>query len=229
MSYLNKFERKIFSQNGEDGIVAELARLLDPPRFFVEFGVESGIECNTRALKHAGWCGICWDTGNADPERNLYRERITAENINDLFAKYRVPEHFGLLSIDIDGNDYYVWNALDARYRPAIVVIEYNALFPPDQACTIAYDADFCWDKSNYQGASFLALCRLGIRKGYRPVCTDRKGVNLFLVRQDLLAALPSEVVADAENFTTVYHPIGYGGHRPDPQRRVWLPVEPQT
>lgn len=228
MSYLNQFEHKVFSQNGEDGIVSELVRLLDPTPFFVEFGVESGIECNTRALKHAGWCGICWDSDYADPERNLYRERITAENINDLFTKYRVPEHFGLLSIDIDGNDYYIWNALDARYRPAIVVIEYNALFPPDAARTIVYDADFRWDSSNYQGASFLALCRLGIRKGYRPVCADRKGVNLFFVRQDLLAGLPAEVVSDTENFTTIYQPIGYGGHPPDPLQRTWLLVEQQ-
>jgi hypothetical protein len=227
MSYLNRFERKVFSQNGEDGIIAELVRLLDPPHFFVEFGVESGVECNTRMLKHAGWCGICWDGGHADPERNLYRERITAENINELFTKYRVPDRLGLLSIDIDGNDYHVWNALDARYRPAIVVIEYNALFPPDQAFTIPYDADFRWDGTDYQGASFLAMYRLGIRKGYRLVCADKKGVNLLFVQQDLCSKLPSEVVADSENYTTIYQPIGYGGHRSDPQRREWLAVEP--
>lgn len=155
MSYLNQFELRIHSQNGEDGILLELVRLLDPPRFFVEFGVETGVECNTRILKRDGWVVVCWDSGNANHDWNLYQERITAENINELLAKYRVPSDLGVLSIDIDLNDYHVWNAVDARYRPAIVVIEYNSYFSPNVACAVVYDAQSVWDGTRYHGASF--------------------------------------------------------------------------
>lgn len=229
MSYLNQFEQKIFSQNGEDGILQELVRLLNPPPFFVEFGVQTGVECNTRKLKHSGWCGICWDSDYSDPDRNIYRERVTAENINDLFSKCHVPESFGVLSVDIDGNDYHVWSSLSTNYRPAIVVIEYNASIPPDQSRTVLYSPDFRWDETNYYGASFLALQRLGVRKGYKLVCADARGVNLFFVREDLLPTLPSEVVS--EPISSLYKPPGYGpgntGHTVDPQRRPWLEVEP--
>jgi hypothetical protein len=225
MSYLNRFERKIHSQNGEDGILLELIRLLDPPRFFVEFGVESGAECNTRALKHIGWVGVCWDGANANHDWNVYNERITVASINHLFAQYRVPNDFGILSIDIDGNDYHVWNALSAHYRPAIVVIEYNATFSPDRACTIAYDAGFNWDCTDYHGASFLAMSKLGAKRGYRLVCADNRGVNLFFVRNDLVEKLPAELIAESESPTSLYKPVGYNGHRADPHHRKWIDV----
>jgi hypothetical protein len=225
MSYFNSFERKVYSQNGEDGILLELVRLLDPPRFFVEFGVESGVECNTRILKRSGWVGVCWDGGHENPDRNLYRERITAENINDLFAKYHVPSDFGVLSIDIDSNDYHVWNALDARYSPSIVIIEYNASIPPDQSRTIPYSPDFRWDGSDYYGGSFLAMVRLGQRKGYRLVGINANGVNLFFVREDQVAKLPAEAIAESENPSGLYRPWGFGGHPPDRKKRPWIDV----
>ena len=229
MGYFNKFERKIYSQNGEDGITLELVRLLNPPHFFVEFGVQTGVECNTRVLKHAGWCGVHWDSDHSDPDRGLYQESITAENINGLFFKYQIPDVFGVLSIDIDGNDYHVWNALDARYRPSIVVIEYNASVPPEESRTISYNAEFRWDCTNYYGASFLALCRIGARKGYRLVCAEKRGVNLFFVRRNLLSALPQEAISEKQS--SLYWPPGYGpnnsGHTTDPLQRPWLEVEP--
>lgn len=227
MSYLNQFERRVYSQNGEDGILLELVRLLDPPHSFVEFGVESGVECNTRVLKHQRWRGVCWDGGHSNPDGGLYQERITAENINGLFEKYQVPVDLGVLSIDIDGNDYHVWNALDARYRPAVVIIEYNASIPPDESRTIPYDANFHWDTSDYYGASFLAMVRLGTRKGYRLVGADARGVNLFFVRQDLVEKLPTELAAESENPTSLYHPVGYGGHHADGLRRPWVNIHP--
>lgn len=226
MSFLNRFEARRFSQNGEDGIIAFLAEALDPPRFFVEFGVESGVQCNTRALKHAGWVGVAWDGGYADPDRNIYRERITAENVSAIFAAYRVPPEFGLLSIDIDGNDLHVWRALGATWRPAIVVIEYNAAIPPDQPVSVPYDPAFAWDGTAYFGAGFEALRRLGRDKGYQLVGADARGVNLFFVREDLLPRLPAELVAETETPLALYHPPGYGipgrGHPPDPRNRPW-------
>ena len=97
---------------------------------------------------------------------NIKKEKVDASNINFLLAKYSVPREFDLLSIDIDSNDYYVWKALEG-YSPRIVVIEYNASFPPTESKTIKYDPNFVWDGTNYYGASLLALKKLGQSKGY--------------------------------------------------------------
>lgn len=225
MSFLNRYEHKQFSQSGEDGILRELIRLLDPPRFFVEFGVEFGTECNTRALKQWGWCGIAWDGEHANHDWNIYQERITAGNVNSLFSKYRIPCDLGVLSIDIDGNDYHVWDALDTRYRPSIVVSEYNASIPANESRTIPYDAGFRWDGTNYYGASFLALSKLGEKKGYRLVGANAIGVNLFFVRNDLLHLLPPDLVKESETPALIYKPVGFAGHCPDPLHRPWLNV----
>lgn len=66
---------------------------------------------------------------------------------------------------------------------------------------------------------------RLGTRKGYRLVCADNRGVNLFFVRNDLVEKLPAELIAESENPTNVYKPCGYGGHPADPHGRPWVDV----
>jgi hypothetical protein len=181
---LNWFECKIYSQNGEDGILqAIFGKIGMTNKFAVEFGVEDGSECNTRYLMDVkGWQALRMDP--ADNRRpHIQKEFITAENINALFKKYNVSPVFDLLSIDIDGNDYWVWKALDPTYQPRVVVMEYNGKFPPPESKTIAYDAQFRWDGSDYYGASLGALHQLAAAKGYTLVGCDREGVNAFFVR----------------------------------------------
>jgi hypothetical protein len=122
-----------------------------------------------------------------NPRVAVRKEFITAENINDLFRKYEVPSQFDLLSIDIDSNDFWVWQQIAAR--PRVVVIEYNASIPPNESRTIAYDPTFVWNGSDYFGASLLALKELGRRKGYTLVYCERAGVNAFFVADELLGA----------------------------------------
>ncbi|MBI2664974.1 hypothetical protein HYX10_06580 [Candidatus Woesearchaeota archaeon] len=188
ISNVNSFERWIYSQNGEDGIIEAIFRQIKAAnRFFVEFGVEDGSQCNTRLLKEKGWRGLMMDAANNPEERGIKKEFITAENINNLFKKYRVPAEFDLLGIDLDGNDYWVWKAVKG-YSPRVVVIEYNAGFKLNESKTIKYDSKYVWDGSHYFGASLLALARLGKEKGYALVGCDSNGVNAFFVRDDLLA-----------------------------------------
>ena len=114
------------------------------------------------------------------------REFVTAENINELLANYEVPEDFDLFSLDIDGNDYWVWEAL--KYQPSVVVIEYNAAIAMSESKTIPDDPAFSWSahgRTSYYGASLLALKRLGERKGY--VLVYANGVNVFFVRSSLV------------------------------------------
>lgn len=230
---LTRFQRRIpfieraeYSQNGEDGIIAAIFALIGTEgKFFVEFGAEDGVQCNTRYLRmRKGWRGLMMDGGHEDPAINLRRAFITAENIEELFRQYGVPETFDLLSIDIDGNDYWVWKAI-TRFRPRVVVIEYNGCLPCAPAVTIPYRPDFAWDRTDYYGASLAALEKLGREKGYMLVGTDSNGVNAFFVLDEL--ARKFFVPQTAEEL---YHPAAFKGragnrHPPDLLKRPWVQV----
>jgi hypothetical protein len=123
----------------------------------------------------------------SDPSINLHREFITAENICDLFEKYKVPTEFDFISIDIDRNDFYVWKELSTRYRPRVVIIEFNRCFNFDEDKVIKYDPNAWWNASEYTGASILAMYNLGRALGYSLVYQESEGVNLFFIRDDIL------------------------------------------
>jgi len=218
---LTRYEKSVYSQNGEDGILrAIFARIGPGTRYFVEFGVEDGTQCNTRYLaERQGWTGLLMDGGHTDPRRNLHREMITVENVVALFRKYGVPAEFDLLSIDIDGNDYWVWRAIATVWRPRVVVIEYNASEGPDVSTSIVYDPAFRWSETNYMGASLRALATLGASHGYTLVACDSRGVNALFVADEFVR----------DNFVRhsvaeLYRPPRFradGGHPPDPSRRM--------
>ena len=111
---------------------------------------------------------------------------ITKENIQEIFKESNVPIEFDLLSIDIDGNDYWVWQALN-QYRPRVVIIEYNSTIGPSIEWIMKYNSEHSWDKTNYFGASLKALELLGQQKGYKLVGCNLAGINAFFVRDDLV------------------------------------------
>lgn len=225
---LSKFEKKVFSQNGEDGVIEKIFNEIGTTNsYYVEFGVENGLECNTRYLREKkNWKGLLMDGGYANPAINLKKEFITRENITSLFVKYKVPSEFDLLSIDIDYNDFYVWNAIK-DYKPRVVVIEYNSTHLPNEDKIVVYNAKGRWDGTNYFGASILSLTRLAKKKGYTLVYANNNGVNLFFVRNDLLKKLKTPF-KDAGNINLIYRPPTYGngpngGHAADPKKRPFV------
>lgn len=135
---------------------------------------------------------------------DIKNERVTAENIQDLFLKYSVPKNFDLLSIDIDYNDYWVWKSI-TDYFPRVVIIEFNSSIPPNESRVVPYDPDATWDGTNYFGASLLALKNLGSKKGYTLVGCDSNGVNAFFIKSDLIenASIPK--------IEKLYHSPKYG------------------
>jgi hypothetical protein len=188
---------RVYSQGGEDGVLLRLfERIGTRDRFFVEFGAWDGVHLsNTANLRlHHGWSGLLMEgSDRADGER-VKRERVDAENVEALFRRYDVPREFDLLSIDIDGNDYWVWKALES-FRPRVVVVEYNVFFRPEMARTIAYDPRHEWDKERfgtYHGASLAAFEKLGREKGYALVYTEPYFPNAIFVRR---SELPDGVV----------------------------------
>jgi hypothetical protein len=227
LSNLEASEKKVSSQNGEDGVIeAIFAAIGVTNRYFVEFGCEQAVECNTANLLTQGWTGLLMDYGgiSKNPLADVKKEFITAENIESLFAKYQVPREFDLLSIDIDGNDFWVWQKIS--YRPRVVVIEYNAHFAPNLRRSIPYDPSFQWKGTDYFGASLLAMKELGQSKGYTLVHCERTGANAFFVAT---AALPQDF--RPRRIEEIYRPPNYLGKglrwRPDPTRMMIDPFAP--
>lgn len=209
-------EFRVFSQWGEDGIIQYLLRRVAiERRLFVEFGVENYLEASTRfLLTKDQWRGLVID-GSAENIDFIRRDPIywatnlkaecafvTKDNINELLARNGIAGDIGLLSVDIDGNDYWVWQAIDT-ISPRIVICEYNSQFGPTAAVTTPYDPAFVRDSAHfskiYYGASITALCSLGIKKGYSLVASNSAGNNVFFVRDDLLGSLP--VLSPAEAY----------------------------
>lgn len=204
---LRQSEFRVFSQWGEDGIIQRLVREVPiPQRLFVEFGVESYLEANTRfLLTNDQWAGLVMDGAaenialiKEDPiywAANLkaHCAFITRENINDLLRENGIKGDIGLLSVDVDGNDYWIWSAIEA-ISPRIVICEYNSLWGPQEAVTVPYDAGF--ERGNahfsnvYFGASIAALDHLSRQKGYTLVGSNAAGCNAFFVRNDVRGSL---------------------------------------
>ena len=200
-------EFRVFSQFGEDGIIQFLLSKVGPiPKSFVEFGVETYDEANTRfLLLHDGWRGLIMD-GSAEAmtalrQQELYwRHDLRAEaafidrdNVDALIARGGMRGPIGLLSVDIDGNDYWVWEKISV-VDPVIVVVEYNSTFGAERAVSIPYAPDFQRTLAHfsnlYWGCSLAALCHLASRKGYVFVGSNSAGNNAFFVQRDYAAAL---------------------------------------
>lgn len=222
MSWVKTLEahsQSVHSQGGEDGVLLRLFEKIGVVnRSFVEFGAWDGVHLsNTANLRLAhGWTGLLLEGSDRADGELVKRERVDAENIEDLFERYGVPREFDLLSIDIDGNDYWVWKAI-SNYSPRVVVVEYNVFFLPETAKTIAYDAGHVWDKERfglYHGASLAAFDKLARSKGYALVHTEPYCPNAIFVRKDLLTD-DVEVPSLAELTRWDWPPEGYV--EPDP------------
>jgi hypothetical protein len=157
---------KDYSQYGESSILDSIFKKIGTvSNYGVEFGSSDGYWLsNLRYFLELGWKGLQME-GISRAGSDVKQEFITRENINELFDKYAVPQIFDLLSIDIDGNDYWVWKEINRT--PNVVIIEYNSNFSHDEAVTLEYDPNHIFDNSYAYGASFKAMCDLARYKGY--------------------------------------------------------------
>lgn len=193
---------KTYSQNDEDGMIAELFRRIGTTnKVFVEFGVGDGLENNTLALLFEGWRGL-WLEGSARQTEKISRgfapaiaagklrvvqALLTKDNLDGLIAANLPDKEIDLLSIDVDGNDLSLFEAI-ASVRARAVVIEYNAKFAPQTSYGMAYDAAHAWNEDDCFGASLALLEKRFAARGYALVGCDLTGTNAFFVRADLTA-----------------------------------------
>jgi len=246
-STLHQHEFRVYSQHGEDGILLYLLSQIGVTnRRFVEFGVEDGTECNLANLVlNFGFSGLMMDGSHENVRRGrtfydamlgedasrlvFVQSWITVETINDTLRDNGVEGEIDILSIDIDGNDYWVWKEIRA-VNPRLVVVEYNSGFGPCRSVTIPYAPDFDrWrihDSGFYFGASLAALTKLAESKGYKLVGCDSCGANAFYVRRDLADGKFPPISAE-EAFVRLADRIKRGVS-PSDQERILdsLPVE---
>ena len=216
------------SQNEEDGIIHAIFDTVgDGSRRFVEIGAGTNGGNSGFLASECGWSGMMLEA-NEDRLSKLkmhfeplgvtcLSDWVACENINDFIRNSGCEGEIDLLSIDIDGNDYWIWEAVTAC-SPRLVIIEYNSLFGPDRAVVVPYDAEF--DRHRfveaaegghyYFGASLQALSRLAEQKGYRLVVTEPRGVNAFFLRNDVGQEIPACDPSSAYRMLVKY---GRRGH----------------
>ncbi len=237
-SDLTPAELRVSSQNGEDGVIVEILRRAGTREspYFVEFGAEVGAEGNCVFLADVlGWSGLLIE---ADPElhRRLtvkYRlsqsvqtrhRFVTAESVQEIFDAAGVPVDFDVLSIDIDSQDWWIWRAI-ARFRPRVVIVEYNAGLPADsRLAEPEHHENPVKGFTTFFGASIGAFQALGEAMGYRLVHTELTGANAFFVRSDLPGEWPprERVVLRGLNYRLRSH-----GHPADPLGREFVDISP--
>lgn len=200
---LERFGCKGYSQNDEDGIIREIFRRIGTTdKRFVEFGTGNGLENNTLFLLCQEWSGLWIDGSDVDHAAqkdvfgwaitenrlNAVQSFLTVDNINTVIGDGGMKGEIDLLSVDIDGNDYHIWKAIDV-VAPRVLVIEYNAYAPPPVRWVMKYDPSYVWDgESSYFNSSLQSLEDLGRTKGYTLVGCNLSGLNAFFVRSDLTA-----------------------------------------
>jgi len=222
---LERYGFSVGSQNEEDGILVEIFRRIGCPyKTFFEFGVGSGLQNCTIYFLLAGWRGG-WVEVNprkiefirqkfafytASDLLRITDRPVTPENVDDIASELGVAEQLDLLSIDIDGNDYFVFEEM--KIKPRALVIEYNGLYPPPHRIVQAYDPNYVHSLDTYTGCSLQSLVDLAQSKGYRLVGTNLSGLNAFFVREDLYS---SELFSDAD-LSDLYNPprhqLAWGG-----------------
>ena len=247
---LDEVEFKVYSQNSEDGILLFLFSVLgSPTKKIVEICAGDGIECNAANLiVNRGWRGLLFDGDdhNIAAGREFYRSGsntfwyppklvpawITRDNVSDLVAEHGFAGEIDLLSLDLDGIDYWIWKALEC-IQPRVVVAEYNWTWGPDESKTVPYDPSFAlppqegrsYADNLHFGSSLKALVGLGREKGYRLVGCQHWGFNAFFVMDGIGEDLLPEVTT-ASCFDT---PVMRSRWRPefieDHQGREWVSV----
>jgi hypothetical protein len=234
-------EARFYSQNGEDGIILMLlAAVGTDTKRAVEICAGDGIENNSANLiVNHGWNALLVDGGPdiLEAGRTFYADNtetwsapptlrqawITRDTVNDIVREAGFDGDIDLLTVDVDGVDYWIWQALDC-VNPRIVVTEFHPWWPGDEAKSVPYSDDFVWQKgSPYVGASLAAMTQLARTKGYRLVGVNRYGFNAFFVRNDLAA----DVLPEVDPMSVVPHAITVAARvaHPDVDKHHWVDV----
>ncbi len=234
---LARHHAQVYSQNGEDGMIAEAFRRIGTTnRVFIEIGVEDGQQNNTRLLLEQGWTGV-WVDGNAEKLEaaratfapyiatdalQIIAGDVGVETVNALLLGARLPETVDFLSLDIDQNTSHAWRALRTRAR--VACLEYNGALPATVPLEVPYDRHQHWTGTNWYGASLKTIEQIGAVKGMHLVGCDLNGVNAFLVDDTLTEGRFQPPFDAAAHFEPLRLEASRRyGHPPSEAARGWV------
>lgn len=234
--HLHWFEASKHSQNGEDGIIAEIfSRIGTRSRFFVEIGAADGVENCTAALLEENWQGI-WVEGDSEKvlaarelsigkKVKVCQAYVDRDMILPLLDEEDIPREIDLFVLDIDGNDYWILKEIGTNLRPRVMVLEYNAKVGPNLHWVMAYNPEHTWDQTSLHGASLAAFVSLAADLGFTLVGCDSLGVNAFFVRTE--EAGPFMGGGARKHWVPPRYRLPYG--HPDPMDTLINLAEPFT
>lgn len=189
-----QYEKSIFSQNGEDGVIEHIFdKLGTTNKIAVEFGVSAtggGLQNNTRNLANKGW-QLFWfdilDMKENIPNCKFKKIKLSVDNVENEFEQAGIPIDFDLLCIDIDGNDYHLREKLK-KYNPRVCVLEYNGTKLSDEEYIMPYNENYSWRgvKDHSFGSSLMSLTKLLDKLGYDLIHVENNGINAFYARKDI-------------------------------------------
>ena len=236
---------KVNSQHDEDGILLYIFSLIGTTnKKCVEICAGDGIECNTANLiMNHSWIGLLCDgePKNVEKAKTFYANHprtmywppkivchwISTSNVNQIMVENDFNGEIDLLSLDIDGIDYWLWKEISC-ISPRVVVLEFNHLLGPDVSVTVPYaddfKAEFTQYGSDYSGASLMAFVKLAKEKGYRLVGTNTIGTNAFFIRNDVL----NDWLPEIETSSCFKHPraqFGMEYRLPGVKNKQWMEV----
>lgn len=214
---LKHHQNNIYSQGGEDGVLQFILENIGPMKnYCVDLGASPNgrTNSNTCHLREMGW-ESCLVDGAASPGSAIYSPWLTTENVNDLLDQWHVPREVGVLSLDLDGNDWWIWQRL--QLRSTIAIVEINPQWPLKTRKTIRYNPEHRYDGTMYYGASLAAMAKLAHAKGMKLVWQNM--LNCIFVQADLLPPQFDETIC-----LRTYQ-IHRGHHAPDTQNRPWVTV----
>ena len=177
------------SQKGQHCYIDNIFKIIGfTNKYYVDIGAYDGItNSNVIDLKNKfGFNGLMIDNNRSNPNINLHKYQVTKENICEIFKLYNVPKEFDILSLDIDGMDYWILKEILTEFSPRIIVVEANVRFEPSESKVLKYDPNYNWDGYNWYGASPLAFKKLVNKFNYTPIYILYD--DMFIVRNDCLS-----------------------------------------
>ena len=224
---LNSFKKGYYSQDQDDKVLEYIFENIGTTsKYCVEIGVGKWNKSpNTKYFREKGWdgCGIelraKYNSEEIRKKYSIHTSAVTDKNINDLFEKYKIPKDLDLISLDIDGQDYYVWKAL--KWKPRVMIVEFNEGLGPDINVVMRWEKRH-WkhrDSTYYYGASIQAFKNLGKEKGY--TLLSKVGRNLIFILDGIL---PEKIDRDVNIIHPVAMPESY--KKPDPKKRKWVQLD---
>lgn len=207
---------KIYAQFGEEAIFDYIFKNIGTfNKYLVDFGagtLNSGLS-NSRYLLESGWSGLLMDGNPAEQNEIIKKEFITAENIVELFIKHNVPDVFDLLSIDIDGNDFWVLKSiLKSSFKPRVIINEFNGCLEEGVLQVMKYNPYHTWGNNDYYGASFEAFKKLLSDFDYTLV-HQVATTNMIFIHSDYVGF---------EDFNVQYKRNQYHAHSPNREWRLF-------